>query len=291
MQYELNVLANNETGAEIKGLDLRQPLDAQTRAELNAALGRYGVLVFRDQQLTPDQLKQAGEIFGEIMRHHRRTSEISGNPWVSQVRNEPVVSATGKPMIQGESFHTDHSNDPVPPKATALHTVALPSKGGDTQYVNVHQAYDDLTDSAKHRLAGLKARHVYQSKYSPREIRKLDDESLKNIPPPAIHPLVRTHPETGRKYLYLNPVRIESIIGMPDDEAQELIKQLMAHATQSKYEYRHKWVMGDMVIWDNRCVMHKANPDYDMRELRHLIRIMVHGALAADEMTVANVAH
>jgi taurine dioxygenase len=140
----------------------------------------------------------------------------------------------------------------------------------------------------KQRLNGLKVVHVYQSKYSPREIRPLDAESLKNLPPPAIHPLVRIHPETGRKFLYMNPVRMESIQGMPDEEAQPLIAQLMAHATQLKYEYRHKWKYGDMVIWDNRSVMHQANADYDMKEVRHLIRILVKGSLHPSEMTTAN---
>jgi len=92
-----------------------------------------------------------------------------------------------------------------------------------------------------------------------------------------VHPLVRTHPESGRKALYLNPVRIESIVGMEDDEALELVAELMAHATQKKYEYRHQWCHGDMVIWDNRSVIHKANPDYDMSERRYLYRLMLKG--------------
>ena len=99
------------------------------------------------------------------------------------------------------------------------------------------------------------------------------------VPPPALHPLVRIHPDNGRKFLYLNPVRMEAIVGLPDDAAQALIGELMAHATQKKFEYRHKWIMGDMVIWDNRSVMHQANADYDMKEVRHLHRIMIKGEL------------
>ena len=119
--------------------------------------------------------------------------------------------------------------------------------------------------------------HVYLSKYSPRELKPLNEESLKALPPPGIHPLVRIHPENGRKALYLNPVRIESILGMADDAALELIAELMAHATQKKFEYRHQWRLGDMVLWDNRSVMHKANPDYDMSERRFLYRLMLKG--------------
>jgi taurine dioxygenase len=209
-----------------------------------------------------------------------------GHPEVYVVKNEKT--ATGY-RIQGGSFHTDHSNHPVPPKATALHPVSLPSYGGDTQFVNMHNAYDDLSEAMKRRIAGLKAVHVFESKFSPRKLRPLDEKSREELPPPGIHPLVRVHPENGRKALYLNPVRIEAIVGMPEKEALDLVAQLMAHATQKKYEYRHKWRYGDMVIWDNRSVMHQANGDYDMNETRYLYRIMVKGepVIAAEPETVA----
>ena len=180
-------------------------------------------------------------------------------------------------MIPGETFHWDHSNHPAPPKATILYPVALPGCGGDTQYVNMHPAYDELPEAMKHRIENLKAVHVYLSKYSPRPLKPLNEESLNALPPPGVHPLVRLHPENGRKALFLNPVRIELIIGMPDDEALDLVAELMAHATQPKYEYRHQWRDGDMVMWDNRSVMHKANPDYDMNERRYLYRLMLKG--------------
>jgi taurine dioxygenase len=158
-----------------------------------------------------------------------------------------------------------------------LFAVDLPSTGGDTQYVNMHDAYDDLPADAKRRIDTLKAVHVYESKYSPRTLGRLSEESARKVPPPGIHPLVRTHPENGRKALYLNPVRMESILGMEDGEALALIGELMRHATQKKYEYRHKWRDGDWVMWDNRSVMHQANPDYDMRERRCLYRLLLKG--------------
>ena len=184
-------------------------------------------------------------------------------------------------MIPGETFHTDHSNHPAPPKATTLFAVELPSRGGDTQYVNMHDAYDDLPAATKQRIDGLKAVHVYQSKYSPRALSGLNEESRAKLPPPGIHPLVRTHPDNGRKALFLNPVRMESIVGMDDDDALKLIDELMAHATQNKYEYRHRWRHGDWVMWDNRSVMHQANPDYDMNERRYLYRLMLKGEVPA----------
>jgi taurine dioxygenase len=141
----------------------------------------------------------------------------------------------------------------------------------------MHQAYEDLPEARRRQVEALKAVHVYLSKYSPRSLGVLSEESRKALPPPGIHPLVRTHADNGRKALYLNPVRMESIVGMEDDAAQSLIAELMAHATQRKYEYRHQWRPGDMVIWDNRSVMHQANPDYDMNERRFLYRLMLKG--------------
>jgi taurine dioxygenase len=162
-----------------------------------------------------------------------------------------------------------------------LFAVALPSRGGDTQYVNMHKSYDDLPDTTKHRIDRLQAVHVYQSRYSPRSLGRISEKSLADVPPPGIHPLVRSHPENGRRALFLNPVRMQSIIGMEDSEALALIADLMRHATQKKYEYRHQWRHGDWVLWDNRSVMHQANADYDMNERRYLYRLMLKGEVPA----------
>src|SRR5882757_10719650 len=265
----------DRTAAEVVGIDFAQPVDADTRSTLTRAFADHHVMVMRDQHFTPDQFVAAARIFGELLPHDKKERHVAGHPEVEYISNEEVVN--GKRIIPGETFHTDHSNHPRPPKATTLFAVELPSSGGDTQYVNVHDAYDDLPEDTKRRIDGLKAVHVFQSKYSPRELRPLSENSAKVLPPPGVHPLVRTHPENGRKALYLNPVRIESIVGMEDDEALDLVAQLMTHATQKKFEYRHQWRYGDMVIWDNRSVLHKANPDYDMNERRYLYRLMLKG--------------
>jgi len=275
MTCKLTPLTDHETGAEIAGLDLKAPVGADLRRTLNAAFAKYHVLVFRDQKMTAPEFARAGEIFGELMSHHHKDVRAEGHAEVYEVRN--VQIAPGKYRIAGATFHTDHSNHPIPPKATALHPVSLPSYGGDTQFVNMHNAYDDLPEATKRRIEGLRALHVFESKFSPRKLRPLDEKSREALPPPGVHPLVRVHPENGRKALYLNPVRIESIVGMAEDEALALVAELMAHATQRKYEYRHQWRYGDMVIWDNRSVMHQANGDYDMNETRHLYRIMIAG--------------
>jgi taurine dioxygenase len=265
----------DHTGVEVIGLDFTQPIDTENRAVLRRAFAEHHVLVMRDQHFAPDQFKAAVQLFGEVQPHDKKERYVPGHPSVDYVSNDEIVD--GRRIIPGETFHTDHSNHPRPPKATTLFAVELPSSGGDTQYVNMHDAFDDLPGDTKQRIDGLMAVHVYLSKYSPRPLGKITEESRRNLPPPGIHPLVRTHPENGRKALFLNPVRMESIVGMEDKEALALIDDLMRHATQKKYEYRHKWRDGDWVLWDNRSVMHQANPDYDMSERRYLYRLMLKG--------------
>ena len=263
------------TGAEVTGIDFREPVGGEARVVLSRAFAEHHVLVMPGQHFAPDQFKAAVGLFGELQPHDKKEHHVPGHHDVSYVSNDEFVN--GRRIIPGETFHTDHSNHPRPPKATTLFAVELPSRGGDTQYVNMHDAYDDLSAETKSRIDGLKAVHVYLSKYSPRPLGLLTEESRQKLPPPGIHPLVRTHPDNGRKALFLNPVRIESIFGMEDDDALQLVGDLMAHATQKKYEYRHQWRHGDWVLWDNRSVMHQANPDYDMAERRYLYRLMLKG--------------
>ena len=270
---------NEHTGAEVTGFDFRKPIEPQDRDILNRAFVKHHVLVMRDQAFAPNEFMSAAQLFGELQPHDKKEHHVPGHPDVSYVSNDEFVN--GRRIIPGETFHTDHSNHPRPPKATTLYAVTLPTRGGDTQYVNMHNAYDDLPAKTKQQIDGLKALHVYLSKYSPRPLGLLTEESRQKLPPPGIHPLVRTHPENGRKALFLNPVRMESIVGMEDKEALALIGELMRHSTQKKYEYRHKWRDGDWVLWDNRSVMHQANPDYDMNERRYLYRLMLKGEVPA----------
>jgi taurine dioxygenase len=274
MTYTITPLTEH-TGAEVRGLDLTKSIDRETRGALNRAFADHHVVVIRGQEFMPPEFIAAAEVFGVLQPHDKKELHVLGYPQMYFVSNEQTVP--GKRYISGETFHTDHSNHPAPPKATMLFPVSLPSSGGDTQYVNMHAAYDGLPAATKQRIDELKAVHVYLSKYSPRELRPLSEESARQVPPPGVHPLVRTHPENGRKALYLNPVRIEGIVGMEDEEALALVADLMEHALQKKYEYRHQWHYGDFVIWDNRSVIHKANPDYDMNERRYLYRLMLKG--------------
>lgn len=271
--YKISPMTSNGVGAEIYDIDLSLPINEDLKLKINNDFAKYHVLIFRKQNLNAAQFAKAGEIFGPLLSQHHKDIRASGHPEVFEIRNKEV--SPGKYMISGETFHTDHSNHPCPPRATALHTVELPSYGGDTQFVNMHLAYEELSVHLKNKIDNLIAIHTFESRFSPRKMRKLSADSAKALPPAGMHPLVRTHPENGKKFLYLNPVRIDSIIGLADHDAMQLVNELMAHSTQTKYEYRHQWIMGDMVIWDNRSVMHQANGDYNMKETRYLYRIMI----------------
>jgi taurine dioxygenase len=218
----------------------------------------------------------AVKLFGEVFTQHNKRFSLTDCPQIHYLSNEDHYS-DGNRYIPGAGFHTDHSNAPEPPKATVLFARSLPETGGDTQFVNMYSAYDDLSDTIKLKIADLKAVHVYQSRHSTRKLMPLSEESQKDVLDGGVHPLVRTHPETGRKALYINPIRIEAIEGLSEPEALALLDELLAHATQEKYQYRHKWRLGDLVMWDNRCLLHKANDDYDMSQLRYLYRVMLKG--------------
>jgi alpha-ketoglutarate-dependent taurine dioxygenase len=264
------------TGAEVCGVDLARPVDEATRARLNRAFVDHSMLVFRDQHLTPHQLLAAVGLFGEIFPQHNSRFALPDCPPVHYISNQDSYP-DGRRYIPGEGFHTDHSNAAYPPKATVLHAVSLPDRGGDTQYVNMHLAYDGLPQETKHWLDGLKAIHVYQSRHSIRKLMELSEDGRDRVPDAVIHPVVRTHPESGRKAIYINPIRIEGIVGMAEAEALALLADLLEHATQRQYQYRHQWRPGDLVMWDNRSLLHKANGDYDMSQLRYLYRVMLTG--------------
>ncbi|MFY0611186.1 MAG: TauD/TfdA family dioxygenase [Hyphomicrobiaceae bacterium] len=263
-------------GAEVDGLDLRQPLEPTTRHDLNKAFVDHSVLVIRDQQLDPHEMLTAVQNFGNIFQQHNTRFALEDCPQIHYISNQDRYP-DGTRYIPGEGYHTDHSNAAQPPKATVLHAVQLPDSGGDTQFVDMHHAYQTLSDATKQRLEGLQAVHVYQSRHSARKLMALPKSGSATASQSVTHPLVRTHPETGRKSLYLNPVRIESIIGMSDAEALPLLEELLLHAVDEHFQYRHQWQQGDLVLWDNRCLLHKANGDYDNTQTRYLYRVMLQG--------------
>lgn len=263
-------------GAEILGLDLARAQNDATSRHLNTLLAEHAVLVFRDQPLSPAQFMKAAEIFGSLMDQQIKKFVLPDHPLVGYNSTRDLPRKNGRLQVRGENYHTDHSNDLAPPKATSLLAVQIPSFGGDTQFVDVRRAYDDLTPQKKAALKGMRSRHVHESSRSPRSFAKLPAEDMARIPSTE-QPLVIRHPVSGRPALYLNTGRMEGIEGMDPDQGFVLIDELYQHATQPKYEYRHAWRVGDLVIWDNRSVMHQANADYDPEEYRYLYRVMLKG--------------
>jgi taurine dioxygenase len=265
-----------DTGAEAVGIDLTRAVSAETKAELNRAFVEHGVLVVRDQSLTPAQMLAAVELFGAVFQQHNTRFALPACPQIHYISNRDRFP-DGTRYIPGEGWHTDHSNDARPPKATVLHAVTLPDRGGDTQYANMAAAYAALPAAMRDRIAGLMAIHIYQSSHSARKLMGLSDANKERVPNAVLHPLVRTHPENGRKSIYINPIRIEGILGLDHKEALPLLDELLEHAVQEKFQYRHEWRAGDLVMWDNRCLLHKANGDYDMDQTRYLYRVMLQG--------------
>jgi taurine dioxygenase len=262
--------------AEISGIDLSNPVSSVEKKSLNDSLAQFAVLVFRDQSLTPPQFMAAAEIFGELMDQQLKKYVLPDYPMVGCNSTDDLPRKNGKLQVRGENYHTDHSNERCPPKATTLHALQIPPTGGDTQFVDVRQAYDDLPAARKEILKGLRSLHVHQSSRSPRELTKLSPEDFAKIPT-ALQPLVIRHPGNGRPALYLNTGRMEGIEGMAPEAGFALIEDLYKHATQARYEYRHRWRKGDLVIWDNQAVMHQANADYDPEQKRFLYRLMIKG--------------
>ncbi|HTS92930.1 MAG TPA: TauD/TfdA family dioxygenase [Stellaceae bacterium] len=266
-------------GLAAEGIDLRGSPDRDTIATLRRALLDGLVLCIRGQRLTPPQYLAAMEAFGTPMKQTRIASRLGEIPEITVLSSEDRDElGDGKRIVVGAHWHSDDSYKRVPCSLTMLYGAEVPPTGGDTQFTNMYAAYDDLSSATKERIAGLKVVHKYDSSRKGTRVATLRADESSELPD-AVHPIVRTHPETGRKALYLNPNRMERIVGMEREESDRLLDELTRHATQAKYQYRHKWRPGDILIWDNRCTMHKANADYPEGSRRFMHRIIVEGTV------------
>ena len=265
-------------GAEVTGIDLRKPVDADTRRQLNAAVVEHVALVIRDQDLTPEQYLAAISLFGEPMEQHFTQYALPDCPLVHEVSNRHK-DKSGKRVKHGAGWHTDHTNHVRPPKYTCLYAVSLPSSGGDTAVVNMRAGYEALPQSVKDKIAGMKTVNVFQGSASERYSGQSAEAQVERKPEPVLQPLVRTNPENGMKALYFHPVKTENIVGMEPAESQALLTDLLERAVQPEFVYRHKWRKGDVLLWDNRAALHRAYFDYDPEEYRLLYRVLVRGEL------------
>jgi taurine dioxygenase len=263
----------------VEGLDLGRPLDGATATELRRLLLDRLVVCIRGQRLSDQQYLDAMRIFGMPMEQLRVAAQRRPLKEIIVLSSEDRdVLGDGQRIVVGAAWHTDDSFKAVPCSLTILYGAEVPATGGDTQFTNMYAAYDALGAATRAKIAGLRVVHAYDSSRKGTRVAKLSAEEQAKVPIVS-HPLVRTHPETGRKALYLNPNRMEQVVGMARAESDALLDTLIAHAIQPEFQYRHKWRAGDIVVWDNRCTMHKANADYPEGARREMHRIILEGTV------------
>jgi len=260
-------------GVEATGIDLAGPVSKDDIAALERALDEHLVLVVRDQRLTPAQYVAAACLLGETMPQHLTDMLMKDHPEIAVLNSaETKVAPDGVfAPVGAREWHTDHTNHERPPKYTALYSVKLPKSGGDTGFANMQRAYANLPAEKQADLA----RHRVVTKIENREYVSAEDQAKYGAP--RVHPLVRTHPATGKKALYFHPGKVRNIEGMDEAKSTDFVYGLLKLAIRPDVTYRHKWRAGDLVIWDNRAVLHIAHRDYDPAEGRVMHRILIKG--------------
>lgn len=269
-------------GAEISGVDIKQ-MDEAAFAEMYRAFLDKCVLVVRGQQLEiPDWLDFCRR-FGWLRPHINKSRRHPDYPDLLMLDNLATDGKLADPrMVKGGAvWHSDLGYEKVPAKATGLYAIHLPSSGGDTLFKNMYLAYEELPEPLKQRIEGRQALFNYGGR-TKKNLHLLDKSEHDR--PPAMHDLVRVHPETGRKALYPSPNQIISIAGLSEGESTELLEELLSCVTESEPDYRHQWQYGDVVIWDNRCILHRATGDYPVHERRlHWRATIMHAAAVSAE--------
>jgi taurine dioxygenase len=259
-------------GAEIIGVDLRDPIDDALAGKMLDAWHQHLVILLRGQTLTEDDQVRFAERFGPLARIHT-PQFLRSHPAVMLISN---IREDGKPigaLPDGEmQFHTDQCHQEIPAKASMLYAIEIPSVGGNTLFANAYLAYETLPDAIKRRIDGRKALNAYDYDTAA-TIRKAE---VPDGAPSFAHPVVRTHPATGRKALYVNRLMTRRIEGLPVDESEALLNLLFDHQEQPQFIYEHVWRPGDILMWDNRCTLH-ARTDFSADERRLLRRVTILG--------------
>ncbi|WCM24820.1 TauD/TfdA family dioxygenase [Paraburkholderia bryophila] len=260
-------------GAEVLGLDLNEPLSEHEFARIHRAHLDHHVLVFRDQRITPAQQIAFSRRFGPLQIHVLHQFQLPGYLEILVVSN---VVENGQPIGLGDAghfWHSDLSYKEKPSLGSMLHAQELPAEGGDTLFANMHVAWDTLPAHLRSAVQGRTAEHTYLAKYAELQQRSpwrpnLSAEQIAQVKP-VVQPIVRTHPETGRKALFVSEHFTTRVIGLPEDESRALLAEIFAHSVRPEHVYRHEWSEHDMVFWDNRSLMHLAGgtPDHLRRKL------------------------
>jgi len=279
--------SGNEVGAEIYGLDLGQPLADMQFAAIMAAFDRHAVLAFRDQDLTPAQRVAFSRRFGALQINPRSEFNNPDHPEIYTVSN---IQKDGKPIGSadaGRYWHSDMCYVAVPTRASLLYAIEVPERGGvtlgNTLFASTCASYDDLPEAVKRRCAGLRAVNSYNAMFDRKAVEfgvrpRLTEADKAKYPKDAVHPVIRTHPTTGRKCIYVCEGYTTRILDIPESESRELLDLLFAQVIKPQYVYRHSWRVGDLVMWDNCAVQHLASFDYAPLH-RHMERTTVEGTV------------
>lgn len=264
-------------GAEIRGLDPRQPLDDASLAAVRQAWHDHLILLFRDVDWTIDQHIAFTRQFGELELHGDRGLRGDQIPEVFRVTNRVTDGKRSVTASVGREWHSDGSFTTCPSGGSMLHCRALPAVGGNTLFANMYRAYDTLSPALRaiidtlYVVNDVSLAPEYQTMPAEQVAQSIRDN------PPVRYPLVRTHPGSGRKALYLNEMLTREIWGMTREESRRMVRFLCDHAVRAENTYRHIWRVGDLILWDNRCTIHLAPADYDPDELRDMVRTTLKG--------------
>lgn len=266
-------------GNEITGLDISRELDAMTFEQLSRAFAEHSVLVFRNQRLTPQQHIRFSRGFGELDIHVVERYLLPGHPEIFRVSN--IVENGQRIGGSGEFWHTDLSYVQQPSRGSLLYAIEVPTRDGvvlgDTEFGSTAAAYEALPQAMKRRLKGLQAVHRFSDIYSHVSRQREAGatalaDAIKAKTPDVIHPVVLRHPISGRDSLFVNEGFTVGIVGMPDDESRDLLKELYEHCKRPAFIYVHKWQAGDLIMWDNWATIHRATGGYTADEHRLLHR-------------------
>ena len=266
-------------GAEVCAVDVAAPMSESAFGKIYRAFLDHCVLLFRDQNISREQHIAFSRRFGALDRHDAFPSDRHPDyPELMVVTNDPA--ADGTPSVSrytGRRWHTDMSQTLAPAAGSLLRSWRVPEVGGDTLFANTYLAYEALSTGMQKLVAKLHAIHFSGSrKLETTAADQAHADEQRRISPPVAHPVVRVHPETGRKALYLGE-KVRRFDGMSDDESLPLIEYLNRHATRPEFVYRHAWQANDIVLWDNRCTLHQALGDFDQSQSRYMERTTVLG--------------
>jgi taurine dioxygenase len=270
-------LLNKSVGAKISGIDLSHPLHQDEIDFIKNNWYAHGVLCFPNQSIDEIQQIKFGEYFGELAHTQGEYSISKSHPAIMYITNEKENGKYVGALPDGEMyFHTDMCYVEKPSMATFLYAINIPKVGGNTIFANMYMAYESLDNEIKSIINGLKAVNSYEPGSSAPTIISRKNTNRSNETKSYAHPMICTHPITKKKALYVNRLMTESIVGLSSQESDDLLNLLFDHQENKKFLYEHIWSLGDLLIWDNRCVLH-ARSNFDATELRKLRRITVKG--------------